>query len=221
MAKLVVFRFYPVSHLVHIFVILLFSVEQSGNDRKIILLMGMGLNGISAEGWLPNVETDDEAEEVFEDLWTILHSVDTFIIGRITFQMWENYWPFRAKDPSSSDFQKKFSIFADKVEKIVFSTTLKTVNWQKSRIINDDIGTEISRIKKLPGKDIAIVGGAGIAQTFTKLDLIDEYQLYLHSTIFGPGKSLLGVLEKERKLELIDTRKFGSGGIRLHYFSTK
>ena len=194
---------------------------QDNDDRKIVLLMGMGLNGISAEGWIPPAETKIQAEEMIEDVWTLLKSVDTFIIGRITFQLWEKYWPSRAKDPSSSDFQKKFSIFTDQIQKIVFSTTLKSVTWQNSRVINDDISTEISRIKKLPGKNIAIVGGAGIAQTFTKLNLIDDYQLYIHPVIFGPGKSLLGVLNNERILELIDTRKFLSGGIRLHFRSIK
>jgi dihydrofolate reductase len=135
--------------------------------------------------------------------------------------MWEKYWPSRAQDPSSSDFQRRFSIFTDQIQKIVFSTKLKSVNWQNSRVVNDDICTEISRIKKLPGKNIAVVGGPGIAQTFTKLDLIDDYQFYIHPVIFGSGKSMLGVLDNERKLELVDLRKFLSGGIRLHFRSIK
>ena len=101
---------------------------QASDDRKIFLMMGMGLNGISAEGWIPPAETKIQVEEIIEDVCTLLQSVDTFIIGRVTFQLWEKYWPFRAKDPSSSDFQKKFSIFTDQVQKIVFSTTLKSIN---------------------------------------------------------------------------------------------
>jgi len=190
---------------------------QDSDDRKVILVMGMGLNGISADGWIPPAETKVQVEEMIEDVWTLLESVDTFIIGRVTFQLWEKYWPSRAKDPSSSDFQKRFSIFTNQIQKLVFSTTLKSVNWQNSRVISDDIRTEISRIKKSPGKNIAIVGGAGIAQTFTKLDLIDDYQLYLHPVIFGSGKSVLGFLDNERQLELIAIRKFLSGGIRLHF----
>jgi dihydrofolate reductase len=194
---------------------------QNSKDRKAVLLMGMGLNGISAEGWIPPAKTKIQAEEMIEDVWTLLQSVDAFIIGRVTFQLWEKYWPSRAKDPSSSDFQRKFSTFTDQIQKIVFSTTLKSVNWRNSRVVNDDISTEISRIKKIPGKNIAIVGGAGIAQTFTKLNLIDDYQLYLHPVIFGSGKSLLGVLDNERTLELIDIRRFQSGGIRLHFRSIR
>ena len=63
----------------------------------------------------------------------------------------------------------------------------------------------------------AIFGGAGIAQTFTKLNLIDDYQIYLHSMIFKAGKSLLGDLESDRELKLVETKEFLSGGIRLHF----
>lgn len=190
---------------------------QGSDERKVVLLMGMGLNGINAEGWIPPAETKAQAEEMFEDMWTLLESVDTFIIGRVTFEMWENYWPLQANNPSGSEFQKRFSLFADQVTKLVFSKTLKIVKWQNSRVINENISEEISQIKKEPGKNIVIVGGPGIAQTFTKLNLIDDYQLYLHQVIFKAGKSVLGVLDKERELELIEAKKFQSGGMRLHY----
>jgi dihydrofolate reductase len=71
----------------------------------------------------------------------------------------------------------------NKIQKIVFSTTLNSANWLNSRMIKDKISSEISQIKKMPGKNLAIVGGAKIAQTFTKLDLIDDYQLYVHPMI--------------------------------------
>lgn len=193
--------------------------SQDNNERKVVLIMGMGLNGINAEGWIPPAESKTQAEEMIDDMWKLLESVDTFIIGRITFEMWEDYWPARANDPASSEFQKKFSLFADQVQKITFSKTLKTVKWKNSRVINDDISTEITRLKKEPGKNIALVGGPEIAQTFIKLNLLDEYQIYLHQVIFGHGKSVLGVLDKERTLELIDATTFLSGGMRLHYRS--
>jgi hypothetical protein len=70
--------------------------------------MGIGLNGISADGWIPSSDTKEQAEEMFEDVWAILENVDTFLLGRVTYQLWESYWPSRAKDSHSSEFQKKF-----------------------------------------------------------------------------------------------------------------
>lgn len=193
------------------------NIPKDGTKRKVILLMGMGLNGISADGWIPPADTKAQVEEIMDDLWDILDTVDTFILGRITFQMWENHWPQQAGKPSTGDFLNRFSKFADEVQKLVFSTTMKSAKWQNSRVINDGIATEITRIKKLPGKNIALVGGSGIAQTFTKLNLIDDYQIYLHQVIFGSDKSVLGTLDEERQLELVENRQFAGGGLRLHY----
>lgn len=189
--------------------------EKNGlNERKVILLMGMGLNGINADGWF-------SAEGEIDDTWAILESVDTFIMGRVTYQMWERHWPKFADDPSSNEFQKRFSVFVNNIQKIVFSKTLKTVHWQNSRVVNTDIATEIERIKKLSGKDIVVVGGVGIAQSMTKLNLIDDYQLYLHPVIFGTGGNLLGLPETEKQLELIETKEFLPDGIRLHFRPVK
>ena len=72
-------------------------------------------------------------------------------------------------------------------------------------------------MKSEPGKNMAIVGGPGIARTFTKLDLIDDYHVYLHPFILGRGKTLLGGLRSPRELKLIKARVFKSGvvGLRL------
>ncbi|UYP44369.1 hypothetical protein NEF87_000654 [Candidatus Lokiarchaeum ossiferum] len=193
----------------------------NGSTRKIILLMGMGLNGISAGGWIPPFDTKSQFDEMVEDIWNILKSVDTLIIGRVTFQMWESYWPSRASDPSSSDFQKKFSEITNELQKIAISTTLQSTTWQNSRIISKDIPNEIHQLKNTPGKNIAVVGGAGIAQSFIRWDLIDEYQLYLHPVIFKEGKTVLGFLDEDHLLALIDSKHFQSGGIRLHLNSHK
>ena len=190
------------------------SKDSNNNDRKVILLMGMGLNGVNAGGWA-------FTEDMSDYLWSLLNSADTFIIGRVTFEMWENYWPLQANNPSSNDFAKKFSVFTDQIQKLVFSTTLKSVSWQNSRVVNTDISTEIFRLKKLPGKNIILVGGPGIAQTFTKLNLIDDYQIYINPVIYGPGKSVLGFLDKERQLELVDAQISPPEGVRLHYRPVK
>lgn len=188
--------------------------DSNNIDRKVILLMGMGLNGVNAGGWA-------FTEDMLEHLWSLLNSADTFIIGRVTFEMWEKYWPLQANNPSSNDFAKKFSVFTDQIQKLVFSTTLKSVKWQNSRVVNTDISAEISRLKKLPGKNLIVVGGPGIAQTFTKLNLIDDYQIFIDPVIYGPGKSVLGFLDEERQLELVDAQITPPEGVRLHYRPVK
>jgi dihydrofolate reductase len=196
---------------------MLLKTKTKSLPRKVILLMGLGLDGTGAEGWVPMMENKSEALEIHNDMWKILKSVDTFLLGRVCYQLWEKVWPPLANDPSSSDLEKKFSQFTDRVRKVVFSGKLKSVAWQNSELAAGDIQWEIARMKKLPGKNMAIVGGPGIAQAFSERDLIDEYYLWLHPAILGNGKPLLGILDKPRELKLTEAKIFKAGVVFLHY----
>jgi dihydrofolate reductase len=184
--------------------------------RKVILLMGMGVDGVSARGWSPPIADEAAASEVHEDMWEELTSIDTFIFGRVNYELWKKVWPPLATSPSSSEFEKRFSSFTDSVNKLVFSTTLKSVDWQRSSLATGDIATQIGQLKQQSGKNLAIVGGGKIAQTFTKLNLIDEYHLYLHPTIVGEGTTLLGGLQSPRQLDLVKVKVFKAGVVGLH-----
>ena len=72
-----------------------------------------------------------------------------------------------------------FSLFAEKTQKVVFSKTLEEVKWRNTKLITENIAEEISKMNQQPRKNLALVGGAGIAQTFMKLSLIDEYLIIL------------------------------------------
>ena len=97
----------------------------------------------------------------------------------------------------------------------VFSTTLQSVVGN-TRLARDGVGEEVSRLKEQPGKDIA-VGGAGLARACMKLELIDEWRLFVSPVLFGGGTPYFPPLEKQINLELIETRTFGSRVVYLRY----
>jgi len=59
-----------------------------------------------------------------------------------------------------------------------------------------------------PSVNPANVGGAGIASTFMKLDLIDEFRLYVHPVIRGAGKPMFYPLDRKINLRLVETKTF-------------
>lgn len=193
------------------------EVEGDGVMRKVILLMGMGLNGVGAEGWIPSIGDEDEAKELHEEMWGHLKSVDTFLLGRVCYDLWARVWPPLATDPRSSAFEKEFSRFADRVHKVVFSRTLKSLEWKNSSLVRADIRAEVERMKSQGGKNIAIVGGPGIARTLNELGLIDEYQLWVHPIILAGKDPLFGAVGAPRDLQLIRGRIFPSGCVSLHF----
>jgi dihydrofolate reductase len=50
-----------------------------------------------------------------------------------------------------------------------------------------------------------------------RLDLIDEYRLYLNPIVLGHGKPLFPPLDTRTKLRMIETRTFGNGVVLLRY----
>ena len=61
------------------------------------------------------------------------------------------------------------------------------------------------------------VGGAGLAATLIKLDLIDEYRLFVHPVVLGGGTPYFLPLDRAIELELLETRTFGSRVVLLRY----
>jgi len=78
----------------------------------------------------------------------------------------------------------------NELPKIVFSRTLKTVQWKNARLADGDIGEKINRLKRQRGKDIALFGSADLGSTFIQLGLIDEYGIFVTPVVFGGGSPM-------------------------------
>ena len=61
------------------------------------------------------------------------------------------------------------------------------------------------------------MGGAGLASTLIKLDLIDEYRLFVIPVVLGGGTPYFPPLDAALELELLETRTFGSRIAYLRY----
>jgi dihydrofolate reductase len=97
----------------------------------------------------------------------------------------------------------------------VFSKTLEKVDGN-ARLVSDAAAEEVIELKQQPGRDLA-VGGAGLASTFVKLGLIDEYRLFISPVILGGGTPYLPALDERINLELIESRTFGSRVVYVRY----
>jgi dihydrofolate reductase len=158
--------------------------------RKVLMIMFGTLDGIAEFPEYP--EAAGAAPEEPEDpMWNPrMDSIDTLLLGRQSYLAWAGHWPAQQSEPSSSDWAKKFSKFADRAEKVVFSKTLASAEWRNSRIVRGDIREEVERLKELPGKDMALGGGPRLAQSFLARDLVDELLLEVFPSVVGSGKPL-------------------------------
>ena len=193
--------------------------QQTGREgdgtRRVVLLMGMTLDGFNAGGWTPRAARSEDSAEMFDEVWRQLETVDTFLMGRVSFELWQRHWPALATNPASSDFEKQFSRYVDDIQKVVYSHSLTSASWRNSRLATGSLADDVARMKQAPGRDMIIAGGGRIAAAFGEAGLIDEYRLWLHPVIAGHGEPLLGKLERHQELKLLEAKTFRSGGITL------
>jgi dihydrofolate reductase len=75
---------------------------------------------------------------------------------------------------------------------------------------------EIRALQREPGGDMAL-GGADLAETFRRHDLIDGYRLYVQPILLGRGRRLFGPADIPSGLHLTATRAFGNGVVLLRH----
>jgi dihydrofolate reductase len=181
--------------------------------RKLIAAINMTLDGFCDH---TAGIADDELHQHYNEL---LSDAGTVLYGRITYQLME-YWATVVKNPTGNKSIDEFAITMDAIPKIVFSHTLKNVEWKTAKLAKRDIKEEVLELRQQTGKSI-LVGSPSLIVTLMKLDLIDEYQLCVHPIVLGNGLPLFKDITDRINLRLIKTKTFGSGAIILYYESTK
>ncbi|HYG40595.1 MAG TPA: dihydrofolate reductase family protein [Cytophagales bacterium] len=182
--------------------------------RKVIAGINMTIDGFCDH---TAANADDEIHQHYNNL---LKSADTMIWGRITYQLMESYWPTVVKNPTGNKSEDEFAVLADNISKIVFSRTLKSVEWKNTKLAKGSIKEEIVALKQQAGRDI-LVGSPSLIVALTNLHLIDEYQLCVHPVIGGKGLQLFKNINDRIDLKLLRTKTFGGGAVTLYYEPTK
>jgi dihydrofolate reductase len=160
---------------------------------------------------------DDEFNAYSIDL---LHSIDTLIFGRVTYQLMADYW----STPQAVSSDPLVAGKMNSLSKIVFSKTLSKVDWNNTRLAQQDVAKEIAAWKQRPvaknvlrRKDAAIFGSSDLALTLIQLGLIDEYRIIVNPVVLGDGKRLFEGMNRRLNLKLIRTRTFDSGNVLFYY----
>jgi dihydrofolate reductase len=189
------------------------NANEEDAMRQVIYSMGVSLDGFIAgpEGEFDWAAPDEELHRFHNEQ---TRELGAHFCGRRLYETMV-YWETADQDPSAADYTLEFAHIWQNLPKIVCSKTLETVEGN-ARLVTDSVAEEVAKLKEQPGKDLA-VGGAGLAATFTKLGLIDEYRLFVNPVIVGGGTPFFPALEERINLELLETRTFGSRVVYLRY----
>jgi dihydrofolate reductase len=177
---------------------------------KIVAALNITLNGSCDH-------TSGIADEELHNHYTdVINGSDVILYGRTTYQLMEGYWPGLVKHPSGEKSMDEFAIALHNIQKIVFSRTLKSLNWGNAVLAKKSLEDEVRSLKKQPGKDI-LIGSPSLINDLTQLDLIDEYQLCIHPVIAQDGLMLFKNIQQQLILKLTKTKIFQAGQV-LHYY---
>jgi dihydrofolate reductase len=182
--------------------------------RKIIWMMSVSLDGF-IEGPHREIDWHLVDHELHSHFNRQLSSAGAFLSGRVTYELMAGFWPTADSDPSSSPTMIEFAGIWRETPKIVYSRTLREAGWNTT-IVRDVLVEDVVRLKAQPGGDLWL-GGAEVAGVFMRLDLIDEYRIYVHPVLIGQGKPMFPPIARHTPLTLTGTQTFGNGVALLRY----
>jgi dihydrofolate reductase len=184
--------------------------------RKVISFMHVSLDGFVA-GPFEEMNWIVMDDEIFKDAIDLTATADMALYGRVTYQMMESYWPTVLVNSLSSKLELHHAQWMESIPKIVFSKTIAAPNWNNTRLIKENIKTEIIKLKEQPGRNMLIFGSPRLTHSFMQWNLIDEYRVNVNPVILGKGVPLFKNIECKVNLQLLFAKKFNAGVIGLHY----
>ncbi|MFD1602268.1 dihydrofolate reductase family protein [Flavobacterium artemisiae] len=127
------------------------------------------------------------------------------LLGRKTFDIFEDYWPKHAEGwPGINE-----------VTKYVLSSTRKNSDWENSEFLSSV--DEIKKLKNTDGGDIKVWGSATLVQLLLQHDLVDELALLIYPIILGKGKKLFDDTATPAGFTLVESTATPSGVIAVSY----
>lgn len=154
-------------------------------------------------------------EEIHEHYTKLLDNAGVILYGRTTYQLME-FWRSFLEKPSEEKSMNDFAAAIDNVQKIIFSHTLKQVDWKSATLASRSLEEEVVELRKQPGKDI-FVGSRSLIIQLLNLNLIDELQLCIQPVIAGKGLQLFEHIDGRKILTLKKTKSFDNGAVILYY----
>jgi dihydrofolate reductase len=150
---------------------------------------------------------DSFDEDLGKGLTKMINTVDTVVLGRVSYQEWAGYWPNASQD-------EDFAAFINPVEKFVVSRTLsEPLEWENSHLVEAPLEEFVSDLKKRDGGEIAVCGSISVTRQLLFAGLLDELTLMTHPVVAGSGRRLFEDGDPLTRLELKDQYRTSKGNV--------
>jgi dihydrofolate reductase len=183
--------------------------------RKLKLQVQMTLDGFVAG---PNGELDwmwiskpDEA--ITQRVIELADTCDTILLGRKMTPGFIDYWE-NVVDNQPEIKEQPLAQRMVNMSKIVFSRTQTAIKGRNLKVENGEMVAAVQALKKQPGKDIMVYGGADFVSSLINQSLVDEYYIFRRPVAIGNG---LSIFKGQKILKLESSITYKNGAI-LHKY---
>jgi dihydrofolate reductase len=181
--------------------------------RKLSVFNSVSLDGyfVDMKGDMSWAHNPDAEFDAFTD--ENAKAGGMLLFGRITDELMASYWP-------TPYAKEKYPIVAERMNslpKVVFSRTLDKATWSNTKLVKDNMTAEIRKMKKEPGKDMAILGSGSVVSQTAQEGLIDVYQIVVVPVVLGKGRTMFDGVKEKMSLKLTKTQAFRNGNVFLCY----
>ncbi|WP_183562227.1 dihydrofolate reductase family protein [Mucilaginibacter sp. SP1R1] len=183
--------------------------------RKLKLQIQMTIDGFVAG---PNGESDwvwiaGPDEYGFQKIVELADSSDTILLGRKMTPGFIGHWENMVDNEPDSPAQPLAKLMVN-LRKIAFSRTQTAIEGRNLEVENGNLAAAVNALKKQPGKDIIVYGGANFVSSLISENLIDEYYIITNPVAIGNG---LSIFKEKKILKLESSIAFKSGKILNKY----
>ncbi len=178
----------------------------------------------SVDGKVEGPEGMADWVAAWSDDYGLIPQIDACLLGGGMYPGYERYWSTIREEPDKPHWitgepptaaELEWARFAAQTPHYVLSSTLTSALWPSTSFVRRL--DEIAALKRQPGKDIYLVGGARTTASLIDAGLVDELRLIVYPLIAGPGKALFATTERRRGLEPRKVEQLPDGRVSLIY----
>lgn len=160
----------------------------------------------------------------WSDDYGLMPRIDACLLGAGMYPGYEEYWtaiqnapdeplPMTGMVPTPGEVE--WARFAARTPHYVLSRGLTSARWPQTSFLRglDDIAA----LKRQPGQDVYLVGGARTTASLIDAGLVDELRLIVYPLIAGEGKALFATTDCRRGLDLREVQQLPGGRLSLIY----
>lgn len=181
---------------------------------------------MSLDGQIEGPEGYADWVAAWSEEYGLTPRIDACLLGAGMYPGYEKYWtaiqaagdqplPMTGRFPTADEV--KWGQFAAQTPHYVLSTSLERAQWPRTRFLRSL--DEVAALKRQPGKDIYLMGGARVAAALLDAGLIDELRLIVYPMVAGPGKPLFATIAGRHGLQLKQSHQLEDDRVFLVYGS--